>query len=97
MLRDRVRSLRQANVYEAQRYRHMLGLPLVETTLDGATRATTSFFVVRVMHSGETSVFACGCYRDRIVKEADDGALRFAERIVVLDSRQVDTLLALPL
>jgi hypothetical protein len=49
------------------------------------------------MHSGETSVFASGSYRDHIVNDANDGALRFAERIVVLDSRQVDTLLALPL
>jgi 3-phenylpropionate/cinnamic acid dioxygenase small subunit len=94
MLRDRVRSLREANVYEAQRYRHIVGLPLVALSPDGAARATTSFIVVRVMHSGETSVFACGHYRDHIV---NDGALRFAERIVVLDSRQVDTLLALPL
>ena len=28
MLRDRVRSLRDANVYEAQRYRHVLSPPL---------------------------------------------------------------------
>jgi anthranilate 1,2-dioxygenase small subunit/terephthalate 1,2-dioxygenase oxygenase component beta subunit len=97
MLRDRVRSLREANVYEAQRYRHVVGLPLIELGADGAPRATTSFIVVRVMHTGETSVFACGRYRDRIVNDANDGALRFAERIVVLDSRQVDTLLALPL
>jgi len=97
MLRDRVRSLREANVYEAQRYRHMIGLPLVEVGPDGATRATTSFMVVRVMHTGETSVFASGRYRDHIVNDAEDGALRFAERIAVLDSRQVDTLLALPL
>jgi anthranilate 1,2-dioxygenase small subunit/terephthalate 1,2-dioxygenase oxygenase component beta subunit len=97
MLRDRVRSLREANIYEAQRYRHIVGLPLVEAGPDGATRATTSFIVARVMHSGETSLFASGCYHDRIVKDAPDGVLRFAERIVVLDSRQVDTLLALPL
>jgi len=97
MLRDRVRSLREANIYEAQRYRHIVGLPLVEAGPDGVTRATTSFIVVRVMHSGETSLFASGCYRDCIVKDAPDGVLRFAERIVVLDSRQVDTLLALPL
>ena len=97
MLRDRVRSLREANIYEAQRYRHIVGLPLVEAGPDGVTRATTSFIVVRVMHSGETSLFASGCYHDRIVKDAPDGVLRFAERIVVLDSRQVDTLLALPL
>mgnify|MGYP003693941037 CR=1 FL=1 len=29
MLRDRVRSLRDANVYEAQRYRHIIASPLV--------------------------------------------------------------------
>jgi 3-phenylpropionate/cinnamic acid dioxygenase small subunit len=97
MLQDRVRSLREANIYEAQRYRHVVGLPLLEPTQDGATRACTSFIVVRVMHSGETVVFATGCYRDLIVTDASDGALRFAERIVVLDSRQIDTLLALPL
>ncbi|MBO0740645.1 MAG: aromatic-ring-hydroxylating dioxygenase subunit beta [Hyphomicrobiaceae bacterium] len=97
MLRDRVRSLREANVYEAQRYRHIIGLPLVEPGPEGAARATTGFIVVRVMHTGETSLFACGHYRDHIIKDANDGALRFAERIVVLDSRQVDTLLALPL
>ena len=97
MLRDRVRSLREANVYEAQRYRHIVGLPLIELGAEGTARATTSFLVVRVMHTGETSMFACGCYRDHIVNDASDGALRFAERIVVLEGRQVDTLLALPL
>jgi len=97
MLQDRVRSLREANIYEAQRYRHVVGLPLVEPTHCGATRAYTSFIVVRIMRSGETAVFATGCYRDVIVSDASDGALRFAERIVVLDSRQIDTLLALPL
>jgi anthranilate 1,2-dioxygenase small subunit/terephthalate 1,2-dioxygenase oxygenase component beta subunit len=92
-----VRSLREANIYEAQRYRHVVGLPLLEPAEDGSMRACTSFIVVRVMHSGETVVFATGCYRDLIVADASDGALRFAERIVVLDSRQIDTLLALPL
>ena len=97
MLQDRVRSLREANIYEAQRYRHVVGLPLLESAQDGATRACTSFIVVRVMHSGESVVFATGCYRDLIVKDASDGVLRFAERVVVLDSRQIDTLLAVPL
>src|SRR5712692_2886171 len=60
MLQDRVRSLREANIYEAQRYRHIVSLPLLEPTQDGATRACTSFIVVRVMHSGETAVFATG-------------------------------------
>jgi 3-phenylpropionate/cinnamic acid dioxygenase small subunit len=97
MLQDRVRSLREANIYEAQRYRHIVGLPLLEPIRDGVTRARTSFIVVRIMRSGETAVFATGSYRDVIVTDASNGGLRFAERIVVLDSRQIDTLLALPL
>jgi 3-phenylpropionate/cinnamic acid dioxygenase small subunit len=95
MLRDRIRSLRDANVYEPQRYRHVLGMPLVEPAEDGSVRARTSFLVVRIMHNGETMLFASGCYRDRVVLGAD-GA-RFAEKIVILDSRLIDTLLAIPL
>ena len=95
MLRDRVRSLRDANVYEAQRYRHFVGAPLVEAAEGGAIAAQTSFIVARIMHTGETALFATGRYQDRIVFE--HGAARFAEKIVILDSRLIDTLLAIPL
>jgi anthranilate 1,2-dioxygenase small subunit len=47
------------------------------------------------MEEGDMSVFACGRYFDRIIK--DDDVLRFQERVVVLDSRRVDTLLVIPL
>jgi anthranilate 1,2-dioxygenase small subunit/terephthalate 1,2-dioxygenase oxygenase component beta subunit len=95
MLRDRVRALRDANVYEAQRYRHILGSPLLERGEGDQLRAVTSFMVARIMHTGETILFATGRYEDRIVS-APEG-LRFSEKLVVLDSRQVDTLLAIPL
>jgi 3-phenylpropionate/cinnamic acid dioxygenase small subunit len=52
--------------------------------------------VARIMHSGETVMFATGRYDDRIVLEGPQ-APRFAEKVVVLDSRQIDTLLAIPL
>ena len=97
MLRDRVLSLRKANIYEAQRYRHVVGLPLVERAADGNLTAQTSFVVVRIMHTGESLLFASGVYRDRIVLDGAGKAPKFAERIVVLDSRQIDTLLAIPL
>jgi 3-phenylpropionate/cinnamic acid dioxygenase small subunit len=97
MLRDRVRSLRDANVYEAQRYRHIIGTPLIERGEDGVVAAQTNFLVARIMHSGETMLFASGRYRDRIVLDAAAGPARFAEKIVILDSRQIDTLLAIPL
>lgn len=96
MLRDRVRALREANVYEAQRYRHIIGPPLIDATEAGEVRAETSFMVARIMHTGETMLFATGRYEDRIVLDGPDGP-RFAEKLVVLDSRQVDTLLAIPL
>jgi 3-phenylpropionate/cinnamic acid dioxygenase small subunit len=95
MLRDRVRSLRDANVYEAQRYRHVVGPPLIAAA-DGATvEAQTSFIIARIMHTGETTLFATGHYRDRVLLE--DGVARFAEKLVILDSRVIDTLLAIPL
>src|ERR1700736_62813 len=50
MLRDRVRSLREANVYEAQRYRHVIGVPLIASAGGSAVRAQSSFIVARVMH-----------------------------------------------
>jgi anthranilate 1,2-dioxygenase small subunit/terephthalate 1,2-dioxygenase oxygenase component beta subunit len=95
MLRDRVRSLRDANVYEAQRYRHIIGAPLIEAGEGGAIEAQTSFIVVRIMHTGETALFATGRYLDRVVLQ--DGVARFAEKAVILDSRLIDTLLAIPL
>jgi 3-phenylpropionate/cinnamic acid dioxygenase small subunit len=95
MLRDRVTALREANVYEGQRYRHVLGTPLIIGVDAGGVRARTNFMVARVMRTGETMLFATGCYEDRVVFGA--GEARFAEKTVVLDSRQIDTLLAIPL
>jgi 3-phenylpropionate/cinnamic acid dioxygenase small subunit len=95
MLRDRVKALRDANVYEAQRYRHVIGPPLVWRGPGSELRSEANFMVARIMHSGETVLFATGRYRDRVV--LDGGEAHFAEKIVILDSRQIDTLLAIPL
>ena len=51
--------------------------------------------VARIMHTGETMLFATGSYRDRIVLDGDGAT--FAEKIVIIDSRLIDTLLAIPL
>src|SRR5215471_10494511 len=67
MLRDRVRALREANVYESQHYRHVLGAPRVIAAEGTSLRARTPFMVARVMHTGETMLFATGCYEDRVV------------------------------
>jgi 3-phenylpropionate/cinnamic acid dioxygenase small subunit len=95
MLRDRVSALRHANIYEAQRYRHGVSSVLVERVDAGTARATSNFQVVRIMHGGESMLFASGRYLDRIRLNGREPL--FEEKTVVLDSRAVDTLLAIPL
>lgn len=95
MLEDRIAALREANIYERHRYRHLLGMPFVESADGGGAVARTPFMVARIMHSGQTDLFATGEYRDRFVLQ--DKRLLLAERVVVCDSTVTDTLLALPL
>jgi 3-phenylpropionate/cinnamic acid dioxygenase small subunit len=95
MLRDRIKALRQANVYEAQRYRHVLSAPRVLSEQGGVVHVRTGFMVARIMHTGETMLFATGRYEDRI--SLDGPQPLFAEKSVIIDSRQIDTLLAIPL
>jgi anthranilate 1,2-dioxygenase small subunit/terephthalate 1,2-dioxygenase oxygenase component beta subunit len=95
MLVDRIAALREANIYERQRYRHVLGMPLVEDAQSDSARASTPFLVARIMHTGQTDLFATGTYRDRFVRQ--DGRLLLAERVAVCDSTVTDTLMALPL
>ena len=95
MLKDRVSALREANIYEPQRYRHLVSsikiLEEHDTTLDLAA----NFLVVRTMQEGDMTLFGAGRYVDQ-VKHAN-GTWKFARKTVVLDSRQIDTLLAIPL
>jgi len=96
MLEDRVTALREANVYERQRYRHIVGTPTVLAHEDGDVRAESPFLVTRIMRDGRMDVFATGRYLDR-VRAGNAGALLFAERVVICDSPRIDTLLAIPL
>lgn len=95
MLIDRVSSLREANVYEKQSYRHILGLPFVAKNGGDTAETETPFMVVRVMHDGQSDIFATGVYLDVVRAAGSD--LKFAKRVVVCDSSRIDTLLALPL
>jgi 3-phenylpropionate/cinnamic acid dioxygenase small subunit len=96
MLADRVLAMRDANVYEEQRYRHIIGAPLVLEQQGDRAVVESPFLVVRTMRGGGTEVFATGRYIDQVVQQPD-GALAFAERVVVCDSTNIDTLLVIPL
>jgi len=95
MLKDRVAALREANIYEAQRYRHLVSSILILDNDKGIVRAQSNYHVVRIMQDGATALFSTGRYLDRI--NLNGAAPVFEEKIVVCDSRRIDTLLAIPL
>ena len=95
MLVDRVTSLRRVLMFEAHRYRHVTGPTRILSVADGVAEARTNFIAVRVMQGGETSLFATGRYLDRV--DVSQTPYRFIERLVVLDSHKIDTLLVIPL
>jgi anthranilate 1,2-dioxygenase small subunit len=95
MLVDRVTALRRANIFEPHRYRHIVGPIRVEQVDATVASAHSNFIAVRVMHDGEMSLFAAGRYLDRI--DVTSQPYRFIERLVVLDSQKIDTLLVIPL
>jgi anthranilate 1,2-dioxygenase small subunit len=95
MLADRVMALRRANIFEPHRYRHLIGPASLGGVEGAVAEARANFFAARIMHDGTTALFATGRYLDRIDVSAQP--FRFIERIVVLDSQKIDTLLVIPL
>ena len=95
MLEDRVKALREANVYEPHSYRHLLSGIRIRDQSDGIYRVETSFVVVRTMQEGEMSLFASGKYIDDI--NVTGRMPKFKSRIVVCDSVRVHTLVVIPL
>jgi anthranilate 1,2-dioxygenase small subunit len=95
-LRDRIQSLRVANIFEPHHYRHLVAGVQVVGVEAGSYEVRSNYTVIRIMeHDGAMAVFSTGQYRDRVVFEAD--APRFARRHVIYDSRAIDTLLVIPL
>ena len=95
MLRDRVLSLRHANIFEGHTYRHMTS-GLIVTSNDGEAITTTSSYVVVVTgQNGDSNVYQAGIYQDELVRM--NGALRYRKKRVVFDTLRVQTLLATPI
>jgi anthranilate 1,2-dioxygenase small subunit len=95
MLKDRVSALREANIYEPQRYRHLVSSIKMVEEHEPTIELSANFLVVRTMQEGDMTLFAAGRYLDQVRYE--DGTWKFARKTVVLDSRQIDTLLAIPI
>lgn len=93
-LEDRIVCLRHANKYNPHYDRHIVSLPRI-LALDGDVASVeTNFMVVQTDKTGESRLFCAGVYEDRI-RLGDEGA-RFVERIAVVDTFTVPTLMATP-
>jgi len=91
VLEDRIRALREANKYNIHTDRHVIGLPrLID---DGLAEAP--FAVYQTDQEGETRLFATGLYRDRL--EAVGPNLKFRDKLILLDTFAIPSLLATPL
>lgn len=96
MLKDRVAGLREANVYEQHRYRHMVSMPATVQARGDRVVAKTPFAVYRITRNKPSELFVTGCWHDELVIEGED-RLKIAQRVTVCDSSVFDTLLAIPL
>ncbi len=96
MIRDRVLSLRHANIYEKHAYRHMTSGLSIAPQADGSVHAESSYVVIITGQAGESSVYQAGRYLDVIV-QGDDGTWRYRSKRVVYDTSRVATLLATPI
>jgi 3-phenylpropionate/cinnamic acid dioxygenase small subunit len=95
MLKDRISALREANIFEGHRYRHLLGMSAMLGRDQEEVRTETPFATYRIMRDGRTDLFVTGCYMDRVVFAGSE--LKLLERVVVCDSSTIDTLLVIPL
>ena len=94
-MEDRIRALCDANKYNIHTDRHLIGLPRLIGEGGDAKLVEAPFAVYQTDQEGETRLFATGLYRDRIVVEA--GGFKFRDKLVLLDTFAVPSLLATPL
>ena len=92
MLEDRLRALREANKYNIHTDRHVIGLPHI---FDNGLSAEAPFAVYQTDQEGETRLFATGHYRDRLARVGS--RLKIRDKLILLDTFAVPTLLATPL
>jgi len=100
MLRDRVTAHRKANVFAPQRYRHLIGpLRVIGEEEEGAIVVRANYAVYRTMldaaNYGRSELFSVGVYHDRLIRE--QGRLLLREKVVVVETARIATLLVTPL
>lgn len=99
MLRDRVTAHRKANLFAPHAYRHLVSAICITGREDGLVTARSDYAVFRTsldpIAYGTTEIYGVGQYRDKIL--VDEDGPKFRERIVILDTSRIQSLLVTPL
>lgn len=94
-LRDRIVSLRNANAYNLHYDRHLVSNVRVAPAAGGLWQLKANYAAYQTTHGGESRLFSVGRYRDKLRFEGE--RLLFTEKLVIVDTFSVPTLLATPL
>jgi anthranilate 1,2-dioxygenase small subunit len=95
-LRDRIVALRRANEFNLHYDRHVIGgIRIRPSPSAGLWRIEASYAVFQTTLEGQSRLFSVGRYYD--ILRADGETLLFCEKLVVVDSFSIPTLLATPL
>ncbi|HZU64476.1 MAG TPA: aromatic-ring-hydroxylating dioxygenase subunit beta [Novosphingobium sp.] len=94
MIRDRVLSLRKANVTNPHRDRHIIGPAEMRAGADGEVVSEAGFAVYSTTPEGVSRLFSLGVYKDRI--QIGDAGARFVERTAIVDMFSIPTMLSTP-
>ena len=71
-LRDRIKSMRVANIYEPHHYRHILSGVQIVGEADGVLQVRSNYLVVRTMSlDGDMVIFSTGQCQDEVVITPD--------------------------
>jgi anthranilate 1,2-dioxygenase small subunit len=95
MLRDRILSLREANIYNIHFDKHILGAVRILAEENGAYRVQANYTVYQSNQDGVSELFNVGTYRDLIVFA--DGKPLFKEKIAIADTFGIPRLLSTPI
>ena len=95
MMEDRVRSLREANIYNLHYSRHVVSNIEILSARNDSFEVAACYTVYQTDLEGQTRLFSVGQYRDVIAVAG--GELEFREKIAVCDTFNIPNLLAIPL
>ena len=95
MLRDRILSLREANIYNIHYDKHILGAVRILGEKNGGYRVQANYSLYQTNQDGVSELFSVGTYRDLIVFE--NGTPMFREKVAVVDTFGIPRLLSTPI